>query len=442
MTSMFGGDRDPAKEVSPAQLPESIRSLVPPDDIETSPEYPELSFDGEVRQRAHRMRVTRAAQELIEAENRPPRDPLDLGTLAEVLARPTPESDRIEGLAPWEASTLITAQRKIGKTTLSGNLARCLITGAPFLDRFAVKRLDGNLAMLNYEVSGPQLARWLDDMGVDHDRVLLVNLRGRSNPLSDPESRAELTESLRAHNTEALIVDPFGRAFTGDNQNDAGQVTRFLMDLEAFTRSEVRALDLFLTNHAGWEGERSRGSTALEDWPDALWRIVKPNDDDDNSRYFSAFGRDVEVSEDELQFDPETRHLTLTGNGSRKQAKVEHEKITDREIILNLLNNRQHEFPDGMSGNDLKTLSGHKDAAFTAARESLVADGSIIQKPRKGRGGGVLYAIPETKKPKVADDIFPTPSEPSEPVSIETGSSSTSSVRQHSEAPTSSRSGK
>ena len=298
------------------------------DTMDWEQDAPSRAFDELVNQRARQIRVEREARRRVDAEEAPERQPIDLATLAQVLERPQPPRDRIAGLAPWEASTLITAQRKVGKTTLVGNLARCLFTGDRFLGRFDVQPLDGAIAFLNYEVSAQQLARWLDELDVDRERLVQVNLRGRSNPLRDPEDRAELARALRARGVEALIVDPFSRAFVGDSQNDAGQVTSFLTDLDTFTRAEVGALDLFLTNHAGWDAERSRGSTALEDWADSLWRIVRP-EADDSARYFSAFGRDVDVEEDRLSFDERTRTLTLTGTGSRKNAAA-----ADRMDIL------------------------------------------------------------------------------------------------------------
>lgn len=279
------------------------------------------TFEQEVLRRAHRIRVEREARAVVDAEDST-RSPLDCATLGEVLERPAPPRDRIEGLAPFEGSTLITAQRKTGKTTLVGNLARCLLSGEDFLGRHRVQPVTGAVAILNYEVSAAQLARWLDEIGVDHQRLVQVNARGRSNPLNHRGDRAELAGLLRNKHVEAVIVDPFGRAFTGDDQNNAGQVTRFLTDLETFVRAEIGARDLFLTNHAGWDAERSRGSTALEDWPDALWRIVRDQNRDDSPRYFSAFGRDVEVSEDQLSFDPDTRRLSLTGAGSRRHASA------------------------------------------------------------------------------------------------------------------------
>src|SRR4029077_15507798 len=120
--------------------------------------------------------------------------------------------------------------------------------------------------LLNYEVSGPTVARWASDHGVPVDRFVIVNLRGRRNPLAHPEDRAKLAGILRALSVQSVIVDPFGRAYTGASQNDSGEVGSWLISLDRFVRSEVGARDLILTAHAGWNGERTRGASALEDW--------------------------------------------------------------------------------------------------------------------------------------------------------------------------------
>ena len=119
-------------------------------------------------------------------------------------------------------------------------------------------------------------------------------------------------------------MDPFGRAYTGESQNDAGEVGAFLSDLDRFVEA-AGCSELVLTAHAGWDGERTRGSSALEDWADAVAFVVRDKEDE-RLRYFHALGRDVEVEEDRLNFDPATRRLTLAGAGNRavgpRKAKV------------------------------------------------------------------------------------------------------------------------
>jgi hypothetical protein len=221
---------------------------------------------------------------------------------------------------PADGGTLVVAQRKTGKTTLMLNLARSLISGEPFLGRFASRPAQGRVAIMNYEVAGAQLGRWANQVGVPDDRLLLVNMRGHRDPLAHGADRALLAEYLRRHGVEALVIDPFGRAYSGASQNDPGEVGAWLVGLDMFTRSEVGARDLILTAHAGWNGERTRGSSALEDWADSIVTMTSGTGTDKASRYLRAIGRDVSIDEDRLEFDPDSRLLSLTGLGSRQEA--------------------------------------------------------------------------------------------------------------------------
>jgi hypothetical protein len=66
----------------------------------------------------------------------------------------------------------------------------------------------------------------------------------------------------------------------------------------------------------GHNNERSRGDSRLQDWPDAIWKLVRESAELDSSRYFSAYGRGVEVTEGRLEYDNASRHLKY-GEGSR-----------------------------------------------------------------------------------------------------------------------------
>lgn len=292
------------------------------------------AFSVAVADEAQRIRVREAARRLVAAERDSATAPgFDSGTLAEILARPAEPPERVAGLIPSDAGTLIAAMRKTGKTTLTLNLARCLLTGEDFLGRFAVRPVTGIVALLNYEVGAAKLAQWADEVKVDPDLLYLVNLRGRRNPLAHAEDRAKLAADLRGRGVETLIVDPFGRAYTGASQNDAGEVGAFLSDLDRFTRGEVGAVDLILTAHAGWAGERTRGSSALEDWADSIVTMVRDTEDE-TIRYLKATGRDVEVDEDRITFDPATRLLRLSGAGSRKIAKDDRKIAALGQFVL------------------------------------------------------------------------------------------------------------
>jgi hypothetical protein len=276
------------------------------------------ALDQEVAAEVRKLRVREEARRRLAAEKEDATKPFDAGMLEDILARPPEPPFRVEGLLPSEAGMLVVAQRKTGKTTLMLNLARSLLTGQRFLGRFEVRPLSGRIAILNFEVSGPQLARWAHEVGVPQHRLFLVNLRGCRNPLSHPDDRTRVAALLKEQQVECVIVDPFARAYGGTNQNDSGEVGAFLTDLDRFVRSEVGALDLILTTHAGWNAERTRGSSALEDWADSVVTMTRGIGKDEDTRYLRAIGRDVHLDEDQLHFDPETRLLSLTGTGSRK----------------------------------------------------------------------------------------------------------------------------
>ncbi|MBZ2195976.1 AAA family ATPase [Occultella gossypii] len=346
---------------------------------------PEDTFARKVAAEADLIRIREAARELVHRERAGPLPPFDSGTLAELLARPPAPPYRVESLIPADGSVLLTAQRKTGKTTFALNLARSLITGDDFLDRFETRAIDGNVAVLNFEVSGHSFARWAAEVGIPDERMFIVNLRGRRNPFTAPEDRAELARVLRDHDVESLIVDPFGRAYSGVQQNDAGEVGGWLTALDEFTRAEVGATDLVLAAHAGWDGERTRGSSALEDWADAIITLTRSADPDDPLKYMRAVGRDVDVDEDALAFNPLTRELSLTGNGSRRSAKDQRV----REQILAVL----AEHPDGLSGAGLEGEGVPKTKDARAVRDSLVKAGAVRQEPRSGKGGGFTYRL-------------------------------------------------
>ncbi|MGO1544382.1 MAG: AAA family ATPase [Gulosibacter sp.] len=308
----LGGDGDALDETP------STASEVEPEPLDQFEKYVQLELQRmRVRDEAKERRQAELAA--IEAEAMPP---FDAGTLGEILARPDEPAHLVDGLVLWAAFTLVVAQRKTGKTTFCLNLARSLISGTDFLGRFKVRMLAPNerVALLNYEVSGKLVASWAERIGIPEDRLVIVNLRGRRNPFMHKNDLEQLAAYLRELNVVTVMGDPFSRMFTGDNANDAGQVTSFISAFDTWARSEVGARDVVMTAHAGWEGERARNSSALEDAPDSIITLTTgARTGDPKGRYLRALGRDVEVDEDRMHFDEMTLHMTLSGLGSRQE---------------------------------------------------------------------------------------------------------------------------
>jgi hypothetical protein len=304
-----------------------MTAAIPPqvDQVPIEPEFPPDEpignadpFEQAVAREAFTVRVREEARRRVAAEAKPGR-PFDAALLADIADDPV--RWRVEGLLARLGRLLVSSQRKLGKTTATLNLCRDLILGGDFLGRFRVNPVTGLVAFLNFEVARAQIARWAREAGIPGDRLLTVHLRGRSNPFADPDDSARLAELLREYAVEVMIVDPFGRAYTGRSQNDPGEVAAWLSELDRFAEA-AGCSELILTAHAGWDGERTRGATALEDWADAIAYLVRDKEDE-RVRYFRAFGRDVEVEEDRLNFDPTTRRLTLAGSGSRTVVRVQ-----------------------------------------------------------------------------------------------------------------------
>jgi hypothetical protein len=59
-------------------------------------------------------------------------------------------------------------------------------------------------------------------------------------------------------------------------------------------------------------------SSAVEDWADVIVRLTRDGHDS-SVRYLEAEGRDVLVQENRIDFDAETRLMTLTDSGSQRE---------------------------------------------------------------------------------------------------------------------------
>ncbi len=248
----------------------------------------------------------------------------DLGPtlLTDILATP-PKAKRwtVEGLHRAGFNRVLTAQFKSGKTTTVLNEVRSLVDGFPLFERFHVEPLEGSVAVFNYEVDGDTVREWFADLGIRNtDRVHVFNLRGVRMPLTSDRGMDTVVRWLSDVGCAFWVVDPYTRARSscGLSENSNDDVARFTDALDEIKlRAGVR--DLLVAAHTG-RGEqavgeeRARGATRLDDWADVRQLMVrgKAEDDDRDSRYVWAEGRDVSVEEFKLDFDPETRRLVAT----------------------------------------------------------------------------------------------------------------------------------
>jgi hypothetical protein len=286
----------------------------------------------DVAMEVRRQRIQQQARRLVNEELHPSHEPPAFANLTDLLAEPDEDVQYlVDGVWPVDGKVVLAAQNKSGKTTLVNNLIRSLVDGDPFLDRFAVERVQ-RVVLIDNEMSPGQIRRWLRDQGIRKtDSVEVLSLRGRSSSFNilDPTIRAGWAERIGP--ADVLLFDCLRPALDALGLSEDKDSGRFLEAMDALC-AEAGIRQLGIVHHMGHSNERSRGDSRIEDWPDAKWKLLKEEaDDPDSPRYLSAFGRDVDQPERRLAYDPDTRHLSVDG-GSRRAATAS--RIEDLVLLF------------------------------------------------------------------------------------------------------------
>ena len=282
-----------------------------------APQTP-AEIDQAVSDELTRLRVREEARRLFQREQNPRLEPPPIQPLTRLLTTDFPDVRwRIDGWQPSGTRVLLAAQYKAGKTTLTGNLARCLADGDLWLGGHAVQPATGTVTILDFEMGERQIAEWLRDQGIKNtEQIAIAALRGKASSFDilDDKIRSEWAQRLAG--TEYLIFDcvrPVLDALGMDEHKEAGQ---FLTAYDEMM-DEAGISDSLVVHHMGHTGERARGDSRFRDWPDVEWRLVRKDQDPSSKRFITAFGRDVNIVESGLGYDDQTRHIVLEG-GSRQ----------------------------------------------------------------------------------------------------------------------------
>ncbi|WP_166427791.1 AAA family ATPase [Nonomuraea mesophila] len=360
-------------------------------------ELARLAFEREVAHELRKLRVREEAARLARKQRqaaapRPVIVPLD-----EFLSVPDePVAYRIDRLWPKGGRVVLAAQYKAGKTTLVGNLVRSLVDGDPFLGAHTVEPFAGRVVLLDDELDETMVRRWLREQHIANaGAAAVVSLRGRlsSFDLLDPETRSEWAAALRQAGATVVVLDCLAPILDALGLSEDKEAGRFLVAFDEMLK-EAGVSEAVLVHHMGHTGERARGASRLRDWPDVEWRLVREKNDDGESepnapRYFSAYGRDVDVAESLLAFDAPTRRLTLAG-GSRKDSAADK---TLRAVVDHL------GLAPGQSQRQIEAAfkdTEHNRAAVRGALRRGVANGVLGTTP--GRSGGSAYHVKDVSK--------------------------------------------
>lgn len=289
----------------------------------------ETAYERRVATEVCNLKAREEAARIVRQERAGALDQPSLVRLSDFLAvEDEPARYRVENVWPVGGRVVLAAQYKAGKTTLRNNLVRSLVDGAPFIGEFRVEPFEGSVVLIDNEMDERMLRRWLREQRIENtDRVHVLALRGRvgSFNLLDDRIRAQFAGMICAEQGAVVLFDclrPVLDALGLSEDKDAG---RFLVAFDALL-AESGASEAVVIHHMGHAGERSRGDTRLRDWPDVEWQLIREEKDGkqlaEARRFFKAYGRDVNVPESLLEYDEESRRVTLAG-GSRRQTAAD-----------------------------------------------------------------------------------------------------------------------
>jgi hypothetical protein len=325
------------------------------------------------------LRIRIEARKAVAAEDREPITFPPAVTLTQLLEEPDEDTPwRIVECQPKGSRVICAAQFKAGKTTLVGNVIRSLVDGHAFLGKYDVVPVDGTVALLDFEMSRTQLKRWYREQQITNtNRVVVLSMRGyaRSFNLADAEVRAYWVKYLRDRHVVYLILDPLRPILDALGLDEHHDVGAFLVPLDQLL-TEAGIADALIVHHMGHVNERSRGDSRLRDWPDVEWRLIRKDEDPASARFFTAYGRDVDVKEQQLSH--EVRRLTVVG-GSRRDAKIE-EALPVVLACIGTENAAGNEPSRNDILNGLKE-SGHTQAILKAAITLGITQKQIVVRP-------------------------------------------------------------
>ena len=262
-------------------------------------------------------------------------------TLDKLLVQPDElVQHRIWGWWPVNGRVILAAARKTGKTTLVINTVQSLVdTGGAWLPDGTFDWSNmflgfsptyplptyGTVVVIDNEMNPSMLRRWYRDVCImNTGRVVLWTLRGQGRifDIINPYVRATWAMKLREVRCAVLILDCLTPALGALGLTESNEdVNQFLIAFDALL-VEAEASEALIAHHMGHVEERSRGASRLRDWPEVEWRYVRERDDgrevEHGVRFLSAYGRDVDVRETRLDYDPAARRLALVG-GSRAE---------------------------------------------------------------------------------------------------------------------------
>jgi len=189
-------------------------------------------------------------------------------------------------------------------------------------------------------VSEEHTSLWImrrDEFGFVTDRVRVLSRPFQGKPtLKDWKALVtEIVWAVQEYQADVVFIDPFATLAPVMDENDAGEVTAAITELQKVTEAGAATV---LTHHpskmGGGEGRSSRGSGALPGFVDVILEFGRydPSRTDDTRRVLKGLSRYSET--------PPEVVIELTENGYVVAGTKAETRQSDREeVILRLLSN-------------------------------------------------------------------------------------------------------
>lgn len=313
---------------------------------------------------------------------------------------------RVDGLWPRQGNIVLAAQYKAGKTTTVSNLLRSLADGDNFLGAFQVDPVtEGSIVLVDFEMPEIKLREWYRRQDIKkRDRIKIRAMRGHANAfdLVNPTVRSRWVSMLSGVDCKVWIVDCLGPILSALGRDEDNKGVGPVLDALTTTATEAGVEELLLVHHMGHVAERSRGASRLRDWPDAEWRLLRKKDEDnplgdaspDAPRFFTAFGRDVDIKEGQLHYDDATKRL-MYAQGSRKEAGALQALAAVLAYVEKL---------PGRSGRDIEAAVVGSGVPQKACRDALKhATGKYLVRTEDGPRNSKLHTLTESGYVRLAE---------------------------------------
>jgi len=201
-------------------------------------------------------------------------------TLKEFLARDIPKRQAlIDPILGLQEMTMIHGRPKIGKSLLTLQLARCLITGSGWLG-FKTHKLDRPILIIQIEIAPALMqdrARKVFGDIADSEKIIIPH-QNRNIFFDQKAGRENVSCLVEDHKPGLVILDPYSRFFT--DEETALKNPRPFFD---FWQEQIEAYNLsllFVHHDAKFQegklgGQKALGTTSINAATDGNWSIER-----------------------------------------------------------------------------------------------------------------------------------------------------------------------